>query len=106
MVETALARLNWQAKFVHDLHQLLLCVLRPLEAPSLDVILKAPNWRTVFAHPSIIDRQQSQVVAIAVVEPCLSLVGHLHFVARSVPYILNLQHCAYGHDFVSTPEVN
>jgi hypothetical protein len=59
---------------VHDLHQLLAHVLRPLERPGLDEVLLAPRVALLVVLPRLVHRQQRQVVALGLEEFGLLLV--------------------------------
>ena len=106
VVESPLARLNREPKFVHDLNKLLLGVLRPLETAGLNEVLEAPDGRAVLAQPAVVDGKQCQVITVAVVETGLPLICDLHLVARPVEDILDLQHGANSDDFVRTAQIH
>ncbi len=59
---------------VHDLHQLLAHVLRPLERARLDEVLLAPRVALLVVLPLLVHRQQRQVVALGLEELGLLLV--------------------------------
>ena len=80
---------NRQFEAVQYHEQLIAHVLRTLQSTRLNEIVVTPLYVAAVLHPSLVDGQHCEVVAVFVVETGALLVSQLLFLSRTVKHILN-----------------
>lgn len=73
---------------VHNPQHLFADILGSAQGASLDEVLVAPGVGELVVLPGVVNGQQSEVVALRLVELCLFLVGQGLLVLQSGKYLL------------------
>ena len=94
-----------ETESVGDLKELLLRLVSSEQGARLHEVFEAPSDRLLVFQPRAIDVKQGEVVALALVEPRLLLVGKALLLPRPVEDTLDLEHRGNGQDLVGALQV-